>query len=298
MNIEVLALGELLIDLIAISKDGGLEQASTFERFQGGSPANLCVNLMQLGHDSQLVACVGQDSFGNYLIDALSKAGISTQTIHKTSNHSTSLIVVGGSSTPDFIAYRNADMHVPRIDIKLIEQSAIVHTSAFALSKNPAQQNILSALHLATSKGKVISIDWNYSPRIWENDGKSVFEKLMKENPRRLLLKFSEDDINRFTSKQLNLDGAKAFLNDYPTLATCLTCGKDGVWYKSMNTDWKHAAAIPVSKVANTTGAGDAFWAGFLSGWLKNLTLDFCVTQGLTCAATKIQHVGPLNLSL
>ena len=49
-----------------------------------------------------------------------------------------------------------------------------------------------------------------------------------------------------------------------------------------------------MKEVVDTTGAGDAFWAGFLYARLKGVPLQQCVQQALSIAARKIQRQGPL----
>jgi sugar/nucleoside kinase (ribokinase family) len=51
-------------------------------------------------------------------------------------------------------------------------------------------------------------------------------------------------------------------------------------------------AAIPVAKVVDTTGAGDAYCAGFLYGWANDRSLGDCARLGTVCATRVIQQVG------
>ena len=114
--------------------------------------------------------------------------------------------------------------------------------------------------------GKKISIDWNFAPSIWQDDGKLIFTRICKNRP---LLKMSMDDVERFLGKQVSEEEARNYLSTLTTTVTCLTCGKDGVWYSDNNdTSWKYMPAISVAEVRDTTGAGDAFWSGFLHAYL------------------------------
>lgn len=64
---DILAAGELLIDFISSDFADKLEDVKIFERFQGGSPANLCLNMARLGNSVKLIASVGRDDMGDYL---------------------------------------------------------------------------------------------------------------------------------------------------------------------------------------------------------------------------------------
>ena len=75
---EIIAVGELLIDLISTDYTEDFRSADTYQRLPGGSPANLAMNLARLGRDVGLVATVGQDDAGGLLIEAVKDAGVDT----------------------------------------------------------------------------------------------------------------------------------------------------------------------------------------------------------------------------
>ncbi len=296
MKIDVLAIGELLADLISSEYVGNLAESKSFEIFQGGSPANLCANLKWLGRNVELSACVGTDSIGDFLVKNLAKVGLEPNNISRNPDFPSSLVLVGKSkNSPDFIAYRMADSQIPAVNTSLIKDSKILHTSAFALSKDPARENILMAFKSAFVLGKEISCDWNFAPQIWQSDtGIKVFEDLCSMNP---LLKLSLDDFKRFIGSELADESmAKEFLDQYNTKISCLTCGADGVWFTNENKEWVKIDANPVNEVKDTTGAGDAFWAGFLNARLDGKNNETCIRAGIELASKKIQKLGPLYL--
>lgn len=293
---RILVVGELLVDIISDNNIASLASPTQFSSNQGGSSANLCANLRWLGINSELVATVGDDNLGTFLINELKSAGVDYKHINRSSNRKTSIVLVGkNEQTPDFIPYRNADLAIKRIDDSLLEPATIIHTTAFALSKEPARSNILNALKKAKQMGKFISVDWNFAPSIWqEDDGKDVFKKLLKLNP---LLKISVDDLERFNGESLTIEQSIALLDDLNAHIICLTCGKNGVWYKEKNHNWKHKSALPVSAVAGVTGAGDAFWAGFLSAFLNEKSTEDSINEALNTAKLKIEKASALYKS-
>lgn len=292
MKYDVLVLGELLADLISTEYVGRLKEATTFSMHPGGSPANVCANLNWLGLQTAMVSCVGNDSIGDLLVDSFSKMKLEVSYISRSETLPTSMVLVGKSKgTPDFIAYRMADTQIPPVKEELIQRSALLHTSAFALSREPARSVIIDAFHRAHQSGKQISADWNYAPGIWQDDGVEVFERLCSFRP---LLKLSLDDVERFVARPLSPEDAMIFLDRFEASVMCLTCGKDGVWYKAQGNTWSFKPATPVAEVKDVTGAGDAFWSGFLCAHLHQQSLDVCVENALSMAAKKIQRVGPL----
>jgi fructokinase len=284
----LLAIGESLIDAITTEFVQDLSEARNLAVHAGGSPANLCRFLQICGGSARLVAAVGEDGLGKILLEAMAQTGLDTGNIQILAGHATSMVVVGKSKgTPDFVPYRDADKYLQPVEEALINGAAIVHTTAFALSKAPAQQTILQAFEVAFSKNIPVSVDWNYAEPIWgkDNNALRVLHEIMIYHP---LLKVSLDDVSRFTQTDLTIDGAKSYLHSLPASVTCLTCGAEGVWFKTRQEEWRHLPAGKVT-VVDSTGAGDAFWAGFLLFWTKSLPLDSCVQNGITTAARRLE---------
>ncbi len=285
---KVLAIGEALIDAVSTEFVEDLSSARQLDLKPGGSPANFCRFLHQLGTPALLHAVLGADGLGKIILNDLREKQIDCSLLKISNEHATSMVVVGKTKgTPDFIPYRDADMQIGAIAPIMYKETDLVHTTAFALSREPAQTNILTALHLANRSGKQISVDWNYSPKIWgaENFASSVFSTLLSFQP---LLKCSLDDIERFTNKKQSIESAKEFLQPLSAKVSCLTCGSEGVWYKTPEQDWQHRTAEPV-EVKDSTGAGDSFWAGFIHAWLTEKSLEDCIQLALDTAARRLK---------
>lgn len=294
MPARFVAIGELLADFISTEYCTDLSEAKSFAMLTGGSPANVAANLSFLGIPSALISCVGNDGVGRMLVNAIRAAGADQQYIQVHSTLPTSLVVVGRSKgTPQFIAYRSADTALAAPPAQALQAAQVVHTTAFALSKEPARSVILNVIKTAAASGITVSVDWNFAPQIWGvDDGIAIFSAVMQCAS---LLKISVDDMERFHANCTSIDACKNFLYDYPNSAICLTAGKEGVWYRSAHRqEWMHKAALPVPQVVDTTGAGDAFWAGYLGAYLNGASIDSCVDNALAVAAQKISKEGPL----
>lgn len=289
----IVAIGELLADCITTRFVKDLSKAKKFKIFQGGSPSNVAANLQWLGNEVALVSCVGNDGIGKMLIKAVKKTGLNTQFIQVSEEMPSSLVLVARSKgTPDFIPYRMADRMIAEVDNDLLEKATIVHSCAFALSKEPARTSILNAFKFVHAKNKQVSVDWNFAPSVWgSDDGKELFTSIIAMNP---LMKFSLDDIERFCGKVMGVEEAKSFLDEYKSQLICLTLGKDGVWYKGIENKWEYLPANEVEAVKDTTGAGDAFWSGVLSAFSKNKDLHVCIQEGLNVASLKVSKMGAL----
>ncbi len=286
----ILAIGELLIDLIGTEIVKDLSETKSFNLKTGGSCGNFAIFCKKQGTPLILIATVGNDGFGKVILDSLEKDAVNTDHILQHKHLETSLIVVSKShATPDFIPYRHADFNIGVIDEEILKECEVIHTTAFALSKQPAQTNILNALVFANNAGKTISVDWNYALKIWghDNNAQEIFEKIIETKP---LLKMSMDDVDRFWGAENNIENAKEILEKFNTTATCLTCGEKGVWYRIESNEWKYKPVLPTN-VIDVTGAGDAFWSGFVSSYIKRETIDACIDNALYLAKQRLEQL-------
>lgn len=301
-NIDILCVGEVLVDFIGHQNNVLINETRDYHRYLGGSPANVAMNCKRLGLSSTLVSTVGNDGFGEYIFKRLNEVKVNTKHLKKSENNSTSVIFVSRSNgTPDFIPYRNADYHISedQITTEMLSQTKIFHTTCFALSKNPAQTTILKKAEEAHKKGCKLSIDVNYAKELWETKEQAlqVIKNYCQFNP---LIKISEDDMLRLFEKQLPHKEIFEFFHNLGVETVCLTLGSEGVKLSQKGKDIIQLPAIKIEKVMDTTGAGDAFWSGFLFAYIKEKSIEECLQIALKLAALKLQNVGrlPNNINI
>lgn len=291
----LVAAGELLADLIGVDFTPDLFSTSTFRRLQGGSPANLAANMARLGHHSALVACVGADKLGKFLVEEVAKTGVNTEFIATDSQQPTSIVLVSRTQgTPDFIAYRAADSQLRAVHFsdELLAETAIFHTTCFALSREPARSGIMDAAQRARKKGAIVSLDANYAPSIWpdRHEARREVARYVQGG----LVKLSDDDAHRLFGRDVSLDDVLAYFHEQSVQLICFTLGAAGSVIS-----WDNGAQrmhFPVEKVdvKDATGAGDAYWSGFLSAYLKGYSPEICAKAGARMAARKIGAAEPL----
>lgn len=213
-NIDILCVGEVLVDFIGHQPDVHINETRDYHRYLGGSPANVAMNAARLGLNSAMVACVGNDGFGEYVFERFAEIGVDSSNVKK-SELATSVIFVSRSiGTPDFIPYRDADYHITedQISSELLANTTVFHTTCFALSKKPAQETILKKAQEAFNLGCQLSIDLNYASRLWNSkeEAMEVINAYCALNP---LLKISEDDMLRFFGKEIPHEDIFAFFS-------------------------------------------------------------------------------------
>ncbi len=295
-SIDIISIGEVLIDFIGHEVNTSINRTKDYHRFLGGSPTNVAVNATRLGLKSILVASCGQDGLGDYVVRKLKSNNVITTHIRKSEVLPTSVIFVSKSTeTPDFIPYRQADCEIyeSQLPDEIISDSKIFHTTCFALSKNPARETILNRAKRAKEFGLKLSIDINFSERIWSDreEAKSVLKEYLKNDP---LVKLSEDDCYRLFAEVKSEDYIFDYFHNLGASTICLTKGKNGVVVSDVKQGLFFQKAIQIDEVKDTTGAGDAFWTGFLFAQIENKTIDECITIAQKLATIKLQNVGRL----
>jgi len=295
-NIDILCVGEVLIDFIGHQKGVLISNTRDYHRYLGGSPTNVAMNSARLGLNSVMIATVGDDGFGDYIFKRLEEVGVNASNINKINDKPTSVIFVSRTdSTPDFIPFRKADycINENQISREILSRTNIYHTTCFALSKNPAQATILKKAEEAYALGCKLSIDVNYAKKLWKSqeDALKVIKTYCKFNP---LVKISEDDMLRLFEQKLPHEEIFNFFHSEGVDLVCLTLGSKGVILSQKGQEVIQLPAIKIEKVMDATGAGDAFWSGFLFAYIKEKPIEKCLEVALQLAALKLQNVGRL----
>lgn len=295
-KIDILCVGEVLVDFIGHQEGVMINETRDYHRYLGGSPTNVAMNATRLGLNTIMVATVGKDGFGTYIAERLNEVGVNTDHLSVLDDKSTSVIFVSRSEgTPDFIPYRSADccIYEEQITKDILANTTIFHTTCFALSKNPAQKTILKKAQEAYDLGCKLSIDLNYARKLWKSQKKAfkVIDTYCQFNP---LIKISEDDMLRLFEKELPHEDIFKFFHDKGVDTVCLTLGSKGVKLSQKGHEIIQMPAIKIDKVMDSTGAGDAFWSGFLFAYIKEKSTQECLDIALKLAALKLQNVGRL----
>ncbi|MGY5353800.1 carbohydrate kinase family protein [Wenyingzhuangia sp. IMCC45467] len=295
-NIDILCVGEVLIDFIGHQSNVKIHQTEDYRRYLGGSPTNVAIYSSKLGLKTTLVAAVGKDGLGDFILESLQKLKVDTSFVQQYKNKSSSVIFVSRTDgTPDFIPYRDADYCISKDQItkETLLNTKIYHTTCFALSKEIAQNTILTKAKEAYELGCQLSIDINYSAKIWdaERDVLDVVKEYCQYNP---LVKVSEDDVFRLFNKHLSPQEIFDYFHNIGVNTICLTLGGQGVILSQKGKDLIEVPAEKIDKIEDATGAGDAFWSGFLCSYIQQKPLLDCLKYGSKIAAIKLQNIGGL----
>lgn len=293
---DIVVAGELLIDFITKDYVANLEEANLFERFKGGSGANLSCNMALLGGKSALVATVGKDDMGTYLKNIVDKMPVDTQYVSTSDLPTTLILVTRTLDASDFQPYRGADTDIQSVQLpdSLLNDTQLFHTTCFSLCLNPARESILNAATKAVEAGATLSIDINYREKLWK-DRSEAQEVIRQYISQGALVKCSEVDWEAIYETPLTDPKAAAqFFIEMGAKGVAITLGTEGCYALDSENS---GGFIPSRKVevVDTTGAGDAFWSGFLTAWLDEKTPLECAKAGRSMAETKIAIAGQLS---
>jgi sugar/nucleoside kinase (ribokinase family) len=292
--IDILCAGELLVDFITAEFVQTLDEAGLFKRIPGGSPANLCMNMARLGNKAMLAACVGNDDMGGVLLNYVARLGVDVSCILQVEEPTTLILVTRSATVSNFQPYRGADsmLSIRQFPYSRFEEICIFHTTCFGLSKNPAQNVILQAAEKAKRAKCQLSIDANYAEKIWPDRREA--QKVVSEYCRMgALVKISDVDYARlYEDESPSPDAVVDHFLKLGATEICFTLGDKGCWVSSA--DERHFLPSRPLDVKDTTGAGDAFWSGYLTARLDGKNLLECAIAGRRLAELKLGHFGPL----
>jgi fructokinase len=299
VDLDLVAVGETLVDFISSGVAGSLGEATDFRRYQGGSPANIAVGVAKLGGSSVVISKTGVGAFGQFLRSELQQQGVCTNfLVMDPAVHTTLVFVSSTDATPDFEAYRNGDYQLTPEEVaeETIARARVVHASTFALSRQPCRSAVEKALRCAHALGKVVSLDPNYSPKIWPDqaEAKQVLGEMYRYAT---ITKPSLDDAQRLFGPGYPPEKYIQRFHEMGPERVIFTMGKNGILISEPGKPLLHVPARPVN-VVDATGAGDAFWAGFLVALLDGNSLERCALFAREVVELKLTRVGPLPSTL
>ncbi|MCB0209729.1 MAG: carbohydrate kinase [Anaerolineae bacterium] len=294
-NLDLLAIGEVLIDFISMEVVDSLREADTFRRYLGGSPANIAVNMAKLGCQAAIAGKTGIGAFGQFIKAQLQFHGVITDHLimdHRV--HTTFVFVSRTSGTPDFEPSRNGDYKIQPEEIadEVIAGARIVHASTWPLSREPSRSTVKKAFELAAVKNLIVSFDPNFSPIVWPNYVEA--QEVMRDIYQYVTItKASLDDAQRFFGPDKSPEQYIKLFHELGPKIVVFTMGKGGSMVSENGTILGHLPARQIN-VVDATGAGDAFWAGFLTALLDEQPLPRCLLFAREVVELKLQAVGPL----
>ena len=259
---DIICMGEMLIDFTP-----GKEERS-YVCNPGGAPANACIAIARNGLETGFLGRLGNDDFGKLLKKTLEDNQVKMLCPELTDKAVTTLAFVtlyeGGERSFTFVRKPGADIMLDAKDIteEMLADTKMLHAGSFGMSADPSRTAHFEAMKLAKKLGKLISYDVNYRNMIWSfEDAKKVVDEVL---PYVDLLKISDEELD-FVGGEANIP---AMMKENQISGVIETLGAKGA--KFFFAGQEETVEGHKVKAVDATGAGDAFWGGFLASLLMN----------------------------
>lgn len=272
--LDVVALGELLIDFAALETDEN--GYPTMKANPGGAPANFLGALNKYGKKVGFIGKVGEDTFGHLLIDSLKSANIDTRGVILDQNYFTTLAFVTFDDSGDrsfaFARKPGADTQLAfdEVDLSLIDESKVLHFGTLSLTGEPMRTTTQKVVQYARNQHKLISFDPNLRIPLWDDLAEAKAQMLWGLSQANFV-KISDEEVE-FLWDCTPEGGAEKILEEFGVSLVLLTLGAEGS--VAMTKSARGGASCPKVTPIDTTGAGDICGGSALS-CLLDLGKDF-----------------------
>ena len=266
--LDVVALGELLIDFAAKSKDP--DGYPTMAANPGGAPGNFLAALNVYGKKTAFLGKVGDDAFGQLLLGTLQRAGIDTRGVLADPDYFTTLAFVtfndAGDRSFSFARKPGADTQLrwEEVDQSLIDEARVFHFGTLSLTDEPARTATQKAVTYAKQTGKLISCDPNLRVPLWRSK-EEAREQMLWSLQQADLVKISDNEVS-FLWACSPEDGAEKLLREFGVKLAMVTLGAEGCLLRTKNACFR--APAPKVHPVDTTGAGDIFGGSAMARFL------------------------------
>jgi sugar/nucleoside kinase (ribokinase family) len=309
---DVLAIGNAIVDVISETDDafieleeltkGGMQLIDADRATQlyaamgpareisGGSAANTLAGLSMLGHQCAFIGQTAKDQLGDVFAHDIRAAGIDFDVPAREQEPPTArcLILVTPDAQRTMNTFLGASQFLSAdlIDKALIEDAAILYLEGYLWDPEEPRAAMRAAIAHAKSAGRKVA--FTLSDAFVIDRHRDDFLALMSEGLIDILFA-NEVEICSLNQNDDFEASVAASAAKVPLLV--VTRSENGA-IAVQNGKRFEVAAEPVERLVDTTGAGDLFAAGFLSGLTQGRAIDACLTMGAVCAAEVISHYG------
>lgn len=292
---EVIAIGEPLLEFNAC-ESGSLREVKSYTVGYGGDTSNFCIAVQRFGITCAYITRLGDDEFGQILLDLYKREGIDTSSIIVETGGFTGIYFISRKGTThSFIYYRNGSaashLCLNDIPVDMIKHAKVLHTSGITQAiSTSACDAAFYAMDVAKRAGVIVTYDPNIRLRLWSA---SRARGIVREAIRLADFVFPSLEDARILSDETD---PKAIAEDLLALGPRVVILKLGGAGALLATPTE-IISFPAFKVKtiDTTGAGDTFDGAFVSAYLRNWSLSDCVIFANAAAAMSTTKPGAVD---
>ncbi|MFT2091127.1 carbohydrate kinase family protein [Paraglaciecola sp. 2405UD69-4] len=262
---NVICVGEMLIDFVCTDTNMGLVNGVNYVKKSGGAPANVAACIGKLGGEALLVASVGHDPYGEFLIQEVQNYQVNTDHVNTLPMSTTfAFVSLADNGEREFAFNRGADeqLALSASDIDTLTNNSILHLgSATALLGGSLSESYLALAKEAKRKGNIICFDPNYRIDLWRGRDQEFKDACNAYFKMADMVKVSDEELTLLSGEEDMKTGCQ-FFHDLGVKLVLVTLGPDGCLV-SLNGEQKIVPAYEINAV-DTTGAGDSFIGAML----------------------------------
>ena len=309
---DIIAIGNAIVDVMAPCSDDLIEELQLnrggmtlvdeegaqrlydamgpAREISGGSAANTLAGMAALGAQCAFIGQVAQDQLGEVFSHDIHAVGIDFDTPARPGHPSTArcLIFVSPDGERTMNTFLGASQFLPpaALDDAVIASAGILYLEGYLWDPEEPRSAMRRAIEVARAAGRKVAFTASESFVI-DRHGDD-FRALIAEGQIDILF-VNEPELASLTGEQDFEAGVASLTDKLPVLVA--TRGSKGA-IAVAHGQRAEVAAQPIDKVVDTTGAGDLFAAGFLTGHARGESLERCLRMGAICAAEIISHYG------
>lgn len=290
---DVISAGLIVADIIVSPLDRSVFDRDTIRidplRYcSGGDAFNVAINIKKMGLDSCVAGVIGNDMSGDFIKKTAFEFGINTEKLDVSEQISTATsIVLCEASGERHFAYNgmaNDKFDGNGLDDTFLKRAKLIHIGSTMALKSLDGDRLTRLFKSAKRLGLMTSMDaTSDSDNLW-------YEKIKGALPYTDIFIPSYDEALNITGKRDYRDITE-FLIGCGVKTAGVKLGKDGCFIKSGGEECR-LPAYKTDKVVDTTGAGDAFVSGFLTGVIRKMSLEDCARLGSANANFCIREFG------
>lgn len=291
--LDVIPVGRVAIDFNPTDYYKPLSESENFNKYLGGSPANIAVGMARLGRKVGFLGKVSDDQFGDFVTNYFVKEGIDVSHITRCQNGEKLGLTFTEILSPtqsSILMYREgvADLmlHPDDVDLEYIASAKALLISGTSLCTSPTREAALKALILAKKAGTMVIFDADYRAYTWKNmDEIAVYTSIVAEQSDMILGSREEFDL---MERLLGLDGtdeaSAKYWHQKGVELLVIKHGKAGSHAYSVNDGNWSVKPFPVNALKGF-GGGDGYASSFLHGLLMGKPLNEALEMGSASAA-------------
>ncbi|MEG2316342.1 MAG: 5-dehydro-2-deoxygluconokinase [Clostridia bacterium] len=293
--LDIIPVGRVAIDFNPTDYNRPLSQSEHFNKYLGGSPANIAVGMARLGHKVGFLGKISDDAFGDFVQGFFQNEGIDVSHISRCHNGEKLGLTFTEILSPtqsSILMYREgvADLmlHPSDVDEAYIAQSRALLISGTSLCCSPTREAALKAMTYALRSGTAVIFDADYRAYTWQGDDEiALYTSMVAEKSAMIL--GSREEFDRM-ERLLGLAGtdeasARYWLSKSPKLIV-IKHGKEGSTAYTADGAWS-VKPFPVAALKGF-GGGDGYASAFLHGLRNDCELADALEMGSASAAMLI----------